>query len=142
MPRPHLNKSHEAYIFDFKTGDKRELTTREIFGENLRYLRKKAGLQQADVSSKLGVDRSAVSAWERGLTRPDLENLFRLCSVLQVSPNTLFNLGDGITERDKRFLSHYHSLTDEDRYFVDRMVFELSKKSQDSLPGSSSTQEK
>lgn len=41
-------------------------------GENLLYLRKKAGLFQEDVAEKLSVSRQTVSKWETNQTVPEL----------------------------------------------------------------------
>ena len=39
---------------------------REVFGANLQYFREKAGLSQAALADRMGVDRAHISAMERG----------------------------------------------------------------------------
>lgn len=47
-------------------------------GEELRRLRKQAGLRQEDVSDRLDVSQSSVSDWETGITTPSVATLTRL----------------------------------------------------------------
>lgn len=48
---------------------------------NLRQLRLASGMTQEQVAEKLGVTRQAVSSYEGGRTRPDIDMLLRLCQV-------------------------------------------------------------
>jgi transcriptional regulator with XRE-family HTH domain len=48
-------------------------TTRTL-PERLRVSRLMAGLEQGDVAQRLGVARTTVSTWERGLTEPSATN--------------------------------------------------------------------
>ncbi|HCC04388.1 MAG TPA: transcriptional regulator, partial [Clostridiales bacterium] len=45
------------------------------FNENLKYLRKQAGLTQEQLAEKLNVSRQAITKWESGQSFPDIENL-------------------------------------------------------------------
>ena len=54
-------------------------------------LRRKQGLRQEDVASKIGVHVLTVSRWERGITEPNLSELKKLCEVLDVSLEDLLN---------------------------------------------------
>ena len=51
----------------------------------LKELRKKAGLSQEELAKTLFVSRQAVSKWETGETVPDLENLVALANLFDVS---------------------------------------------------------
>lgn len=51
-------------------------------GEKLRSLRESKGLTMKELSEKLGVDRTSVSAWERDRTTPNYDMLIKICSVL------------------------------------------------------------
>lgn len=49
---------------------------------NIKALRKEKGLSQEQLAQSLHVTRQTVSAWERGLSRPDLETLEQIAQVL------------------------------------------------------------
>ena len=54
--------------------------------ENLRELRKEAGLTQMMLAVKVGVSLMTIQLWERGVTTPKEENLSKLREVLNVLP--------------------------------------------------------
>ena len=49
--------------------------------QNLRQLRLDCGMTQEQVAGKIGLTRQALSSYESGRTRPDIEMLMRLCEV-------------------------------------------------------------
>lgn len=49
--------------------------------KNLRALRLKAGMTQEEAAKKLGLTRQAVSSYETGRTRPDIDTLMRMAEV-------------------------------------------------------------
>lgn len=59
-------------------------------GEKIRALREAKGLSQKELAEALGVDQTAISAWEKNKNEPTLFNLRRLCDVLGVQPAELF----------------------------------------------------
>ena len=59
-------------------------------GENIRYLRKLRSLTQYDIAKVVGVTCQAVSKWERGETRPDIDTLPVLSECLNVTIDELF----------------------------------------------------
>ena len=50
-----------------------------IIAENLVMLRKKKGITQAELASRLDYSDKAVSRWEHGDTLPDINVLCELC---------------------------------------------------------------
>ena len=48
------------------------------FAENLKMLRKQAGMSQEQLAEKLGVSRQAVTKWETGAGIPDIENIMAI----------------------------------------------------------------
>ncbi|MEY7998906.1 helix-turn-helix domain-containing protein [Clostridium sp. Mt-5] len=70
-------------------------------GENLLYLRKKAGLSQEAVAEKLNVSRQTVSKWETGQTVPELIKAKLLSQLYNVSYNYLISgshMGGDVTD--------------------------------------------
>lgn len=55
------------------------------FHDRLYELRKGSGLTQNDLAEKLDVSRQAVSRWEMGTAKPDIDNLVALSNVLGVT---------------------------------------------------------
>jgi transcriptional regulator with XRE-family HTH domain len=65
------------------------------FGENIRNMRKHAGLSQIDLSLRANLDRAAVSFIERAERAPDLTTIVRIAGAVAVKPATLLK-GIGI----------------------------------------------
>lgn len=61
-------------------------------GEKLRQLRRKKGLSQEAVAKELGISRQAVSKWETDLDQPDLDNLKKICEILEISADELLDI--------------------------------------------------
>lgn len=59
------------------------------FGIVLREVRENAGLSQLDVYVKFGIDRTQLSAIERGVQSPTLRTIVRLSRAFSVSPSEL-----------------------------------------------------
>ena len=55
------------------------------FKEILISLRVKKGWKQYELADKLGISRQAISKWEVGLCKPDLDNFIKLASLFNVS---------------------------------------------------------
>jgi transcriptional regulator with XRE-family HTH domain len=55
----------------------------------LREIRQKAGLSQLDVYVKFGIDRTQLSAIERGVQSPTLRTIVRLSRAFRVSMTEL-----------------------------------------------------
>jgi len=58
---------------------------REEVAKNLLYYRKKSGFSQKEFAEKLGVRNSTVSTWETGKNSIDIETLFHVCDILNVT---------------------------------------------------------
>ncbi len=61
----------------------------EAIGKNIKRLREKSGITQNELAKKLFVSFQAVSAWERGISLPDLENAVKMATLFNVSIDTL-----------------------------------------------------
>lgn len=53
--------------------------------ERLQELRKKAGYSQEQVAEQLGLSRQAVSKWESGQGKPEIDNVVKLMELYGVS---------------------------------------------------------
>lgn len=62
---------------------------REVFGQNLRRLRHERGFSQEDLAHQAGIDRTYVSALERGVYSASITMISKLAEVLGVEPSVL-----------------------------------------------------
>jgi transcriptional regulator with XRE-family HTH domain len=62
------------------------------FGQTIRDVRKTVGLSQAELAEKLGVTSAAVSQWESGRTKPDVERTQAIERALRMGPGVLLSL--------------------------------------------------
>jgi transcriptional regulator with XRE-family HTH domain len=62
---------------------------REVFARNLRRLRRERGLSQEALAAEAGIDRTYISALERGLYSASVDMIERLANVLSVAPHVL-----------------------------------------------------
>lgn len=70
-----------------------------VVGYNLRRLRKRSGLSQAELADRVERSINVVGRIERGETAPSLETIERFCEALETTPSELF-LTDGVELSD------------------------------------------
>ena len=68
--------------------------TAETTGQRIRKFRKKVGLSQSELASRMGVTPGAVSQWELDQVEVLGKNLVKAAAILEVSPGDLLS-GDG-----------------------------------------------
>ena len=62
------------------------------FSELLKQCRKKQGVSQAELASRLGVTQQAVGKWETGRSTPDPQTVARLAEILDTPSDVLLGL--------------------------------------------------
>jgi len=111
---------------DTQTKAKRAIRNSGQYADSIRKHRLKAGLTQPQLAEMIGVTKNAISNWEAGLSRPDIDKLPQLCDALNVSADELLgrsatavNAAEQLLLRKFRRLSPYDqkSFTD----FMDLM---------------------
>ena len=65
------------------------------FAENLKMLRKQAGMSQEQLAERLGVSRQAVTKWETGAGIPDIENIMAISTLFDISIDDLLSNESG-----------------------------------------------
>ncbi|RKJ79438.1 XRE family transcriptional regulator [Butyricicoccus sp. 1XD8-22] len=76
--------------------------------ERLQELRKRSGYSQEQVAEMLGLSRQAVSKWESGQGKPEIDNIVKLTEIYHVSADYIL-LGTekvSVTVSEKKELSH------------------------------------
>lgn len=89
-------------------------------GKRIRTLRERAGITQEELARRLGVTPSAVGNYEREISHPKEEVLYRLFTALSCEPNELFS--DYYNARispERQHLAKYRELDDHGRELVD-----------------------
>lgn len=76
------------------------------FPNAIRECRIRRGLNQRALATKLGLNRSLVSLWERGLRLPNVPSLLGLARELGVLPDTLYPDLSFAAKLRKRALTH------------------------------------
>ena len=69
------------------------------FGERVCYLRESKGWIQRDLAFRMSVKSNTISNWEKGISRPNLDQLAQLCQVLSVTSDSLLGLDKTGMER-------------------------------------------
>lgn len=59
------------------------------FAENLKGLRKNAGMTQKQLAVIMGVDQRTISAWEKGICEPSFQMLAILCELFNETFNDI-----------------------------------------------------
>ena len=62
------------------------------FGKNLKIVRRALHISQVELAESLSVSQSVVSQWEKGEISPTVDNLIKICEVLNVSSDLLLGI--------------------------------------------------
>ena len=75
-------------------------------GEKIRNAREDMDLSQRDMANLIPMNQSNYSKIERDVQEPNIEQLRRICQILNLDPGYLLNLGkyETITETDMKLL--------------------------------------
>lgn len=69
--------------------------------ERLYLLRKESGRSQEQVAEMLEVSRQAVSKWESGQGKPDVDNIIKLAEIYHVSADYILLGREPVTAQEK-----------------------------------------
>lgn len=107
---------------------------RSHVGQVIRKYRTAAGMDQATLAARLGYTKTAIGNWELGLTRPDIDNVPKLCRELRIPVTELLDMPaeTALPIEDQDFLEAYHQLNKFDRrtirQIMDRLLFQQDSK--------------
>lgn len=96
----------------------------EYFGDKLKALRKSKKLTQAELASKIGVSKWAVTSYEQGRTSPSIEVLIKICETLDTSSDYMLGISDtlplemttvGLSDEEIRLLLQFLNLVEQNR---------------------------
>ncbi len=75
-----------------------------MISQNLKYLRSREGLSQAELAEKLSIPRTTLSAYERGFVEPNIELMLKLCKFFNITLDDLvaFNFNHNNPEHESK----------------------------------------
>lgn len=65
-------------------------TIKKIVSENLSFYRKKNHFTQKQFAAQLGVKHNAISSWENGVNSIDIDMLYQICQIFQISVDDMY----------------------------------------------------
>ena len=119
-----MNEKNITFRSEVKE-EKLHAFNRERYGDVIRRFRTEKGLNQPQLAAMVGVNKNAVSNWEAGRTRPDINTVPLLCAALGISVSDFFGTEEnaGSLSRDEqRKLSGYRYLSDMNKQLVVKMI--------------------
>ena len=91
---------------------------KDTFAKNIKNLRKELGLTQTELANKIYINKSMISAYEKGTRMPSLDALIALSETLNVSIDFLLGIQrdstndrettidiSGLTEKQKKIIA-------------------------------------
>lgn len=100
---------------------------KKTFGERMAEVRESKGWLQRDVAARMGVKANTISNWEKGISRPNLDQLCQLCEILSVTSDALLGLKDTPMERtltlpEQEIIRIYRNCSDETKKAIFTML--------------------
>lgn len=104
----------ESKVIDMHTGKPLERESKPVICERIRHYRTALGMEQKVLAGMVGVTANAVSNWESGRFRPDVNLLPDICNALRITLYQLYGLDDPsirYTASEELFMEDYRQLT-------------------------------
>ena len=130
MPKRVFDRSmsYESRVIDMHTGKPVPAETKPMICDRIRHYREELGMEQKALAAMVGVTANAVSNWERGRARPDVNLLPDICEALQITLYQLYGLDDPsvkYTTMEDAFMGIYRQLTPGHQYALRAMAQNL-----------------
>lgn len=127
MPKRSFDRSTtgESNIIDMRTGKTLSKDSKPVICERIRFYREQLGMEQKALAAMIGVTANAVSNWESGRARPDVNILPNICEALRITLYQLYALDDPsikYTVAEELFMADYRQLTPGHRLAVRSMT--------------------
>ena len=90
------------------------------FSGNIRFLRNKKGLSQAEMLDSLGFPRTTWSSYENGVSQPGIDGILRIASFFGISVTDL--LEEDLTKKDYLFFNGSSATSLEKRILAEDTV--------------------
>lgn len=106
-----------------------------MFDTQLKKYRKKAGITQGELATKLDMSRSAITNWENNFSEPSIEMLVKISNIFNVGLDELIGTNYYALNVDRiKLLNIYNNLNPEGKrrmletveVFADNPMFKIS----------------
>lgn len=77
-----------------------------IIGENIKRLRRQNGLKQETLAGKLNIKRQTLSAYERGVTLPDIYVLRHIADLFSITLDEISRKYEKTTSENQKHTGH------------------------------------
>lgn len=84
-----------------------------MFGEKLKQARKNKGIRQLELAKLLNTTNTSVSNWENNFSRPDLDMIKKMCSILDVSANYFLEIDEEELSSEEKNIINLYRIMDE-----------------------------
>ena len=129
MPRKTFERAKETGFSTIDETGKNTPTGRiPVICERIRFYREKCGIEQNALASAIGISGNAICNWENGRSRPDINLIPAICSILGVTLYQLYDMeepGESISEEEASLLEMYRSLSANNRYVLRNLAGSL-----------------
>ena len=130
MARKSIKRSTSGTgkVIDLKTGKPVEKQKRPVICERIQYYRNRAGMEQKELAMRIGITANAISNWETGRSRPDIDLMPLICEALDINLYELYDMEDpGIkyTAREQLMIEKYQQLSPGHKHAIDRLIDNL-----------------
>lgn len=99
-------------------------TIKQTIATNLFKYRKRKKMTQKELAEKLGVQHNTISTWENGINSIDVDTLYKICIILDISINDIFGYKEKGTFslKEKEHLNKYKQLNDKRQNRIDKFT--------------------
>ncbi len=112
-------------VVDLNSGKTLEKALPAMICSRIKFFREKLGMEQKALAAQIGVTFNAVSNWECGRSRPDLNLIPAICEALHISLYDLYGMPapeDSLTLREQTLVDGYRRLNPGHQYAIDKAV--------------------
>ena len=117
--------------FDMTTEEAVAKKEIHIVGQRVKYFREKRGMEQMALAEMLGVKSNAISNWEHGRTRPDLNQIPKICAALGIGFYDLFGVDDPMrtfTAKERAIIENYRYLNEQNKSVFNAVLTTLTER--------------
>ena len=125
-----LSASGEGSMIEMKTGKPVAVPVLPLICERIKHYRELTGMEQKALARLIGVTPNAVSNWETGRSRPDVNLLPGICGALNITFYDLFGVPDPAVRysaRQQLLVDKFSALSEGHKQAAENLVDTLSR---------------
>lgn len=120
-------ENEQSNIATFSVSDAALSESRSRCGKIIRNYRIMAGLDVGQLGNMVGYTKSAITNWEAGIRRPEVEAIGKLCRILKIPSGLFFDLPheSSLTKDEMTLMCNYRSLNKFNRRTAQQLLQSL-----------------